>query len=211
LSRVKVEGTRKVSSRPDGVAGGKGENGLAEVEREGQGETLESRMKATWREGFQAGHEEGCKLGYAEVGSLVGSLETLRMGIEDSRSVLLKELEREIASLAMEIAEKLMLQELKVNPETIITVVRRVIERASDRKSLRIRISPDDCSILQERREELLAGIVELKHFDLVSDSSLRPGDCIVETKAGTIDARLDRRVERVREQLVGGVDTNAG
>ncbi|MBC7230066.1 MAG: hypothetical protein H5T74_06710 [Actinobacteria bacterium] len=172
-------------------------------------EILESAREAAREEGFRAGYRDGREQAMGELRGLVGALETVRRGLENSRAEMLRELEREITALALEIAEKLALQEITANPEAVRNLVRRVIERAGEKRSLRVRLSPEDCRRLREGRKELLASLVEVGDLDLVEDESLSVGDCVVETSSGIVDARLERRVERVRSSVMEGEDAD--
>ena len=146
----------------------------------------------------------------AEMKSLVTALETMRQGLENRRASLLAALEEEVVELAVEVAEKLMLHDLDVNPDAVVDLVRNVIARASERKSLRVRLSPEDYAAIEERRKELDDSMADLGDFEMVNDRSLVHGDCIVETQAGTIAARLDRRLEKTVRSVSGREETGA-
>jgi flagellar assembly protein FliH len=38
--------------------------------------------------------------------------------------------------------------------------------------------------------------------IDLLSDQSMRPGDCLIETPNGTVDARLATQIELIRQAV---------
>jgi flagellar assembly protein FliH len=193
----RVEDGKEEAPRPAGDGG--------EDPRKGGEAIVESAVReAAWNEGFKAGYREGREIALNEMRGIVGALETVRRGLENSRADLLRELEREITSLAVEIGEKLALQELTSSPEAVANLVRRVVERASEKKSLRVRLNPGDFRILQEKRKELLANMVDVGELDLVEDRTLGLGDCVVETTAGIIDARLQARMERIRNSVLG-------
>jgi len=162
------------------------------------------------QDGFSSGCREGMEQAAAEMKSLVTALETMRQGLENRRASLLAALEEEVVELAVEVAEKLMLHDLDVNPDAVVDLVRNVIARASERKSLRVRLSPEDYAAIEERRKELDDSMADLGDFEMVNDRSLVHGDCIVETQAGTIDARLDRRLEKTVRSVSGREETGA-
>jgi flagellar assembly protein FliH len=163
----------------------------------------EQSRKDGWNEGFKAGYQEGHEVAVAEMRGLVGALGTIRKGLEESRSQMLRELEKEITTLALEIAEKLALQEITTSPEAVIKLVRKVVERSGSRKSLKVRLSPDDYRCLKEAQKDLFASMADMDELDLVEDESLRAGDCVVETSAGIVDARMERRLERLKNSVM--------
>ncbi len=207
LRQVEVMGVRRVPVFPEAGLPEEATPGTCAA-REGQEfalrEEMEKAREAGWNEGFQAGYRDGREQAVGELRGLAGALETVRRGLENSRSEMLRELEREITALALEIAEKLALQEITANPEAVRNLVSRVIEKAGDKRSLRVRLSPEDCRRLREGRKELMASLVELGELDLVEDESLGVGDCVVETSSGIVDARMGRRVERIRSSVMG-------
>lgn len=170
----------------------------------------EAERQKAYREGLQqgtqAGYEDGLKRAYDEMRASMAALEAMRKSMESRRGSLIKDLDREITALAMEIAEKLMLNELEANPEAIVQVARKVIDRATERRGLKVRLNREDYEVLQERKKELMAGIVDLDEFTIVEDSTLGRGDCVVETSSGVIDARISARLNNVRSAL-GGKD----
>lgn len=207
----KVEITGRVAVSPTPCVPDKKGDGLVEptacldvaVGQAAQVATYEER----WQEGYRAGFKEGRERAVEEMRGIVGALETIRREMENSRASILRELEREITALALEIAEKLALQELTGNPEAVSRLVKRVVEKATDRKSLRVRLSPEDYRALQEKRRELLASLVDVGELNIVEDDQLGKGDCVVETTTGIIDARMDKRMEKIRSSVLGEVE----
>ncbi len=188
LKRVEITGRCPV---PGAKAGGESSREhVAErlsASPEGVSATRDEAYEEGWRLGYKSGYEEGKELAWSEMRAMVGALETVRRGLENSRSGLLRELEKEISMLALEIAEKLALQELTNNQDAVANLVRRVIDRATEKRSLRVRLSPADYRVLQERRKELMANMVDVGRLDLVEDGTLGRGDCVVETASGMI------------------------
>ncbi len=207
LRRVEVMGVKRVPVLADGGTLGDLVHDFVEGQEEHESilrEAEEKAREAGWNEGFKAGYRDGREQAVGELRGLVGALETVRRGMENSRSEMLRELEREITALALEVAEKLALQEINANPEAVRNLVRKVIERAGEKRSLRVRLSPEDCRRLREGRQELMASLVEVGELDLVEDESLEAGDCVVETSSGIVDARMERRMERLRSSVMG-------
>ncbi len=208
LRRVEVLGVQRVpAAGEDGMAAQGAPRG--EELQEALGEAVERAREAAWNEGFQSGYRDGREQALGELRGLVGAMETVRRGLENSRSEMLRELEREITALALEIAEKLALQEITANPEAVGNLVRKVIDRAGERKALRVRLSPEDYRRLREGRKELVASLAEVGELDLVEDESLTVGDCVVETSSGIVDARMERRLEKVRSSVMDEEDAD--
>ncbi len=222
FKRVRISGVCRVPSPLSEQAG---------VRLEGQslpdfGELLEEERMRARQEGLRVGYEEGFREGLrqaeAQARDLVMAAMALKEAMEKERQRLLGSLEPEMARLALEVGEKLALQRLEEDPEALREMIRSVASRAAEKRSLRIRLSPRDLHLLREAADAFPA-LAEAEDLELVEDKSLKPGDCVVETVLGTIDARLEVRRRRVESILLGeegdpavpmnytGEDLNAG
>lgn len=168
-----------------------------------------SARKSGWDEGFKEGYQKGRELAIDEMRGLLGTLETIRKSLEEGRSQMLSELEKEISALTFEIAEKLAMQEITASPDAVARLVKRVIERSGERKSLKVRLSPEDYRKLREANKELFASVAGMGEIDFMEDERLQEGDCVVETPVGIVDARMKRRLKRVRDSVMGESGAN--
>lgn len=200
-----VEGVRTI---PAGCAGPGPEGAQATVglTAEQAGPDPEASRREAFaegrREGVRAGYEEGLRQAYDEMRASLATMEAIRKSVEGRRVSLIEELDNEITSLAMEIAEKIMLNEIEANPDAIVAVARKVIDRATERRGLKVRLSKQDYEVMRDREKDLMAGIVDVDEFSIVEDGTLARGDCVVETCSGVIDARLSARLNNVRDKL---------
>lgn len=204
FKRVRISGVCRVPSPLSGQAG---------VRLEGQpppelDDLLEEERERAREEGLRAGYEEGFREGLRRAEDhareLVSAALALKEAMERERLQLLESLEPEMVRMALEVGEKLALQRLEQDPQALREMIRAVVARAAERRSLRIRLSPRDLHLLREAGEAGLL-LAEAEDLELVEDKSLEPGDCVVETMAGTIDARLEVRKRRVESVLLGG------
>lgn len=86
--------------------------------------------------------------------------------------------------LLAEIAENVLARELELRPADIGAIVAKTRERFADEKIVVVRVHPQD-------REAL--GELEV---DAVLDERLKRGDIVAELSSGTIDLRLQARLE---------------
>ena len=166
--------------------------------------------------------EEGYKLGY-DAGYLAGEQEAMRQltqranderdayqqdlsafmsYIEEVSRRAWMEMEPEIVSFVFEIARKVIKMEVTINRDVAIEVVKNALRRVADTSSLRIRVHSDDLSTVRANRDELYTLVDNIRQVEIVEDRRVGPGGCIVETDAGTIDARIETQVEEVRKLL---------
>jgi flagellar biosynthesis/type III secretory pathway protein FliH len=100
------------------------------------------------------------------------------------RAALADALSYHANDLVTDIASEIVARELRCAPCDVARIVERAIERYAI-EPVRVRVNPADAAIVAGR-------------WVTVCDEELRRGDAVIETSAGTIDATLGARLQRV-------------
>ena len=87
--------------------------------------------------------------------------------------------------------------------ELIVRVVRNALAVARNQKQVTLRVSPPQVDMLKQKVNEILADYPGITCLDVVGDSRLSKGGCILETETGIVDASVDVQVEAIRKALV--------
>ena len=74
---------------------------------------------------------------------------------------------------------------------------------ASDRQTLRVLIHPDDREKMEEWAPEFSQLFDDVEKVILECDSRVKQGGVIIETGTGSIDGRIDKQLEVLKEQVV--------
>lgn len=109
--------------------------------------------------------------------------------------------EQELIRLAVTSAERIVHEELKVDPGHIRAIVTEALQRVREAKQLRVFVHPEDKILLQS----LQSNGEPLLHLDqvcLVEDAELSRGGCVVSSDWGEIDARIETRLDLIRDAL---------
>jgi flagellar assembly protein FliH len=86
--------------------------------------------------------------------------------------------------------------------EGILGIVREAASHCSDRDRLMVRLNPQDWELMQQSADDRQA--LELDgRIVLERDLSIKAGGCVIESEAGTLDARLDTQLESMRNALL--------
>jgi flagellar biosynthesis/type III secretory pathway protein FliH len=109
--------------------------------------------------------------------------------------------ESEALDLAVEMARRILGRELRADPAAVLAGAGEALRVAGPVRRLRVRLHPDAVAQLRHR-SSALAGQVEGRALELVADPALVPGDVVVETEAGQVDGRVERRLELFRAAL---------
>lgn len=99
-----------------------------------------------------------------------------------------------VLDLSCELARQVLRQELSVNPNVLVPVIREALELLGvEHRSVLLRLHPTDLDVLQG----LLAAEFSGMGLNLRSDPALLPGGCVVESAGMVIDASLPKRWQR--------------
>jgi flagellar assembly protein FliH len=99
-----------------------------------------------------------------------------------------------VLELACELARQVLRQELSVNPDVMLPVIREAVELLGiEHQSAVVRMHPSDLEVLQMPLANEFAGM----SLTLRSDPSLAPGGCVVESAGMVVDATLQKRWQR--------------
>ncbi|MDX1732792.1 MAG: FliH/SctL family protein [Halioglobus sp.] len=150
--------------------------------------------------GFQSGREEGFAAGKAEAENIVASL----MSVADQMARPYRQLDevvtRELARMAMLLAEQIVRRELSLDTRIIEGLVEEALSTLYKLEGeIVIFLNPADAQLVQEFSPESLEG----KDWKIVEDPNLHPGGCQVKTPTSFVDASVEKRIETVFASLV--------
>jgi flagellar assembly protein FliH len=164
------------------------------------GELAQARQQA-----LDAGREQGLQQGrlaaQTEFQQKLDSLRAIIQGAGNAHARYLEEVADEAGEIVFTAVCKI-LGDGFTNREGAVATVREAVRRSKERGRLLVRVSPEDFELLNARRRELLEGAVA-GEVDLVADPKVKLGGCLLEGASGSLDARLELQLQRLREVLV--------
>jgi type III secretion protein L len=162
---------------------------------ERQAQTLLAEAHRLRDDSLEASRRQGYREGLAQ-------WDEARSGMLRARESLDAKYEGELVRLSVKVAEKIIGEELRTRPETIVSIVRECLFGIRNAQNLTVRVNP-------EEREEVLRQIdslqreVGLSNIQVIADASVSRGGCIVESERGIVDARLETQLRRLEDILV--------
>jgi flagellar assembly protein FliH len=106
----------------------------------------------------------------------------------------------EIATLAVEIARKILRCQVEKGDYDIQGIVEEALKLAPTRQNIVIRLNPDDLPGCQQLEQEDPAG--PFAELEFTPDWSIGRGECLVETPKGIVKSFLEEHLERIAEAL---------
>ncbi len=175
----------------------------------------EALREAAWQEGFHQGTVEARAAVEAEMRAdwtarqeaLRAELDTIAADIGAAREALWLSQESEMVALTLDIARQVIKTEVSQNPAVVHAVLANALRRITDKDNVRVRVSVSDAPRVKEAREDLMEIVDGLRFIEIVEDRRVGDGGCVIETNAGTIDAKIETQVAEVARAL--GVGEN--
>jgi flagellar assembly protein FliH len=166
------------------------------------------------REGYQQGYEQGYTEGERHARQqadeeLQHTVETLRAQVEQviqsvqaQYNEYLQHAEAQMLELAMEIARKIVREELKLQPDHALAIVRDALRRVQGFVQIRIRVNPLDLELIRQNRAALLHIVDGVEGIEIVEDRRVDQGGCIIETEQGVYDARIKTQLSELERVM---------
>lgn len=159
-------------------------------------------------EAWQRGYAEGMEAARAQNEAILAEAEQIRQSAAQEHESILQGLEAEMVELVLGIAHKAVAGELLTNRDVILQLIEDALPNCSNKNGAVLKVCPTDCDYLNDNKEKLFTITEGADGLEIKKDSTLRAGDCIIETLLGNVDAgvntRLDKIEEAFREQLEG-------
>ena len=131
---------------------------------------------------------------------LVTMRELLEMARIERRK-LIADAEPELVSLALGIAERVLHQQVALDRGVVVEMAKTAIARLIERDTVTVRVNPADLERIRDHRDDLIA-IGDIRNLRVVEDQRVGRGGVVVETEAGTIDARIGTQLDEARKIL---------
>ena len=170
----------------------------AEAPKATPAELLSAKLHATRQQGYQDGYRDGMAALEAFKQSYANQLNVQFSAMTQSLSTQLdglqQDMARALAITATQLAKQVVRAELKTRPELVATVANEALEALLlSAKHITVRVHPVDVDFVTRGAAEVLAA----RGGRVVSDASVSPGGCLVESDIGVIDASLQARWRR--------------
>jgi flagellar assembly protein FliH len=114
----------------------------------------------------------------------------------------LRHLEPQMLDLTLQIARKIVREELRQHPEHVLAIIRDALRRVQGFGQVRVRVHPLDLELARQQKATLLTVIDSLEGLEIVEDRRVEQGGCIVETAQGIYDARIGTQLDEIEQEL---------
>lgn len=142
--------------------------------------------------------EQAVQRDRAALSSAREALQKAAAELGEVRRQVVADAEQQLVELAVDIAGKILVQEIKSQGYEIDPIVKEALSQAPTRKGVVVRLNPDDLSRCQAAGEQTETD----GDIRFVADVSVPPAGCVVETEEGVVESDPRQRLEDVGEAL---------
>jgi flagellar assembly protein FliH len=165
-------------------------------------EKLELQREA-YEEGFQQGYEEGIQKANSDMEEAMKiANETIEHARENAKQHL-EEQQYVILDLAIQSAEKIIGHSLEKDEELFLSIVKRGLKEARERKEIKLYVSSTYYPLVTGGREELAEIFPPDVPFLIFVNEDLNDTECYIETNHGRIVVSVDEQLKELRSKLI--------
>ena len=113
---------------------------------------------------------------------------------------LFAEHKEEIARLSVEIARKILAQQVQNGDYEIESIVKEALTNAPTRQEVVVHLNPEDLILCQKAQQDEPNG--DLAGIKLISDPNIGRAECLLETPKGIVESLIDEHLERIGKAL---------
>ncbi|MEW6202606.1 MAG: FliH/SctL family protein, partial [bacterium] len=159
-----------------------------------------------FKEGYQAGYTKGKNQSIEEIKNSLNMISRTIEELKAYRSDLLNEARNDIVKMAVNVAERVLHKEIMTDPNSVVSVVKNAIKKVNFKKQFLVHVNPLDLEVLQQQNDEIAALLESYELLKFAANPKVEPGGCIIQTESGTVDARVDRQFQEIKEQVLGAL-----
>ncbi|MBU8849545.1 MAG: hypothetical protein KOO65_09625 [Desulfobacterales bacterium] len=162
-------------------------------------EKIKNAEKEAYGKGFSKGKTEGINRKQKELALAAESLAKLIKELKVLKEDFLKDSEKEIIDLVFSIAGSVIHKEVKTDKEIVLSVLSDAMRTIQEKKNVSIRLNPEDYRYITEAKSDFLDSFGDIL---IEQDKEINQGGAVIKTHLGTLDARLDQQLNKIREQV---------
>ncbi len=189
IPRSPQNGLIPVQSSSSGAQVAELERRITELQEANHADVTQIRRSA-FEEGLKEGHDEAT----AAVNDCAEKLGKTLADLAIFKRKLRSDAERELVKLSLAIAHRILNRELSTDPDALEGLIHAALSKLQNRDIWQVRVSPHGAELVKSYLEN--AGITAT--VKLVIDPGLRPGDLLIDTAAGELDASVDTQLREI-------------
>lgn len=139
----------------------------------------------------------------AQMGTLVPASQALAEELQRAHQECLLHWQQSVVEMAVGISEKILHRKLERHPEYSLDTIRKVLQLTIGETAVLIKMHPADLELMEDGLAEVLERLRSTGRVELIPDTAMSRGGCVVTTSQGRIDASIETQLKRIAEELI--------
>jgi flagellar assembly protein FliH len=160
-------------------------------------EVKELSYKDGYNEGYNKAKSENEEEIKERLSKLVESIDKVEKVYQEYQNKA-ENIEKELVSVAMDIAEQVIAKELsKSSKEIALSLTKELINDIKEATKIEIKINPIDYEYVKEN--------LQLEKVKITPDNAITPGGVVILSDSGNIEAEIHERFKTIKENILKG------
>lgn len=151
-------------------------------------------------QGNAEGYATGLAQGLNQAEAIIQQAAELKLQLDERNKRIYKEAEIEIMEMVLDIARKVIGEELTQNPDVLISLIKKALEKCAFKEKLAIRVSEQDYDYVLDNKDRIVILTEGINDLEILCDKALKKGSCIVETQAGEINSGITVQLNEIEK-----------
>jgi flagellar assembly protein FliH len=174
------------------------ENKILSLKQKHKEELLQTR-----NESFEQGRQKGLQEGHESVLKALHDLDVVTKKLLESERAFLRNAEKHVVTLALAVSKKIIGRELKSDKDIVYHTVQEALKQVADKAKIIIRVNPEDLNNILSHTRELQMMDKNFPQLEFMGDDKIASGGCIVQTRTGSIDGRIDSQLDEIERNFM--------
>lgn len=122
--------------------------------------------------------------------------------VNQAAQTRIDELSDRVAALVAGITSRVIRRKVAAEDEIIVGVVSEAIQELTDAGFLRLVVNPADEAILSAHEQTLLRQLGKVSQLEIVTDSAVERGGCLIASDHGEMDARVSSQLDEIWKRV---------
>jgi flagellar assembly protein FliH len=152
--------------------------------------------------GRKAAQEEAEQRYNARLSEIETRIAGILTSVNEAKNRFLARASGTAADLAMLVAKKVVSHEISVNPDIILSVIKKAMTFVTDREKIVVRVNTADLETVTGKKEFWASIGEKLEGIKIEPDVRIQKGGCIIESASGAADSRIEVLFDGIRNVI---------
>ncbi len=158
----------------------------------------EQALNDGYEQGFQQGHVDAKQ----ETEDMIKQALDIRAETQHKRTLVFKEAEQEMIEIALDVAQKILQKRIEEDEALVYDLVKIGIEKCLYSGVLTLRVAEEDFDSALGFKNAILVLTENVEDIIIKRDKALKPGSCILDTQAGSVDSGVWTQFEQIKRSF---------